>query len=72
MTLLTDKELADPVYMRGYCEASDADFSVVIQSRERLRKVAHMALEALEANVPYYVKDRGYEPILALRKELAE
>ena len=34
------------------------------------RKVMQMALEALEANVPYYLKDRGYVPIIALKAAL--
>ena len=36
-----------------------------------LRKAAEMALEALETHVPHVYKDRGYEPIQALRQALA-
>ena len=37
-----------------------------------LRKAAEMALEALEIHVPQVYKDRGYEPIQALRQALAQ
>lgn len=71
MIQLTDKELADPVYMRAYCEQSDADFSVVIQSRERLRKAAQSVLDNVDRPWSGEPAD-GIKAIEELRKELAE
>ena len=69
MTQLTDKELADPDYMRGYCEASNDDFTELLHANQRLRKVAHMALENLDSGF-VVVPDSAIHK--ALRKELAE
>ena len=69
MTQLTDKELADPVYMRGYCEQSDVDFRELLLDNQRLRKVAHMALENLNGGYAVVPASAIHK---ALRKELAE
>ena len=69
MTQLTDKELADPVYMRGYCEASDVDFRELLLDNQRLRKAAYVALENLDGG---YVVAPASAIHKALRKELAE
>ena len=71
MTLLTDTELSDPVYMRAYCEESDAIFSEVVQSRARLRKAAQAVVTRWDTPLWKDVPATA-EYIAALRKELAE
>jgi len=68
MTLLTDKELADPEYMRAYCDESDRVFSEVVESRESLRRAAKLALDVLETSM--YPQSNRLAAIDALRKEL--
>ena len=71
MTQLTDKELADPDYMRGYCEASNDDFTQLLKAHNKLRKAAQAVVNRWDTplwkNVP---ATANY--IAALRKELAE
>ena len=68
MIPFTDKELADPDYMRGYCEASNDDFTQLLKAHNKLRKTAKLALKLLEKSCPY----NADFVIETLRKELAE
>ena len=71
MNQLTDKELADPVYMRAYCDESDRVFAEVVESRERLRKAAQAVVTRWDTSLWNDVLAMA-KYVAALRKELAE
>lgn len=71
MTQLTAKELADPVYMQAYCQASNDDFSQLLTAHNRLRKAARSVLDNVDRPWSGEPAD-GIKAIKALRKELAE
>ena len=71
MTQLTDKELADPDYMRGYCEASNDDFTQLLKAHNKLREAAQAVVNRWDTPLWKDVPATA-EYIAALRKELAE
>ena len=71
MNQLTDKELADPDYMRAYCEASNDDFTQLLKAHNKLRKAAQAVVTRWDTPLWKDVPATA-NYIAALRKELAE